>query len=133
MKRLAATVLSLALLYANVAWALGRCLSGHERHEHSAQEPHDHEPAAVNGSGAAAAPVFHCPTEDLRIGPAAQSGSGRLKHTEKIEANCPAWFYPPAQAPSSHGRWLDAVFRSVFLSSHGGGIGRHLLFSVLQI
>ncbi len=126
-------VLSLALLYGGAAWALGRCLSGHERHDHRAREAHDHDAAAVNNLGDAAFPVFHCPGEDLRIGPAAQSGSVPLKHVQRVSSSCGDWFYAPAQAQSSQSHWLDAVFRSVFLSSPGGGIGRHLLFSVLQI
>jgi hypothetical protein len=133
MKRFAAVLLSFVLLYGGVAWALGQCLSGHDRHEHPVQGPQDHESAAVNGSGAAASPVFHCPTVDLRIGPAAQSGSARLKSAQKVSANCPAWFYSPTRAPSSHRRWLDAVSRPVLVSSLGGGLGRHLLFSILQI
>lgn len=126
-------VFSLALLYGGVAWALGRCVSDHERHDHGAQKAHDHDSPAVNGLDGAALPIFHCPTEDLRIGPAAQSGSVRLKQAQRVSLSHPAWLYVPAQARSSHSPWLDSVFRSVMVSFQGGGLDRHLLFSVLQI
>ena len=135
MKRIAAILLSLVLLYGGVTWALGRCLTLGDGHEHASQEEgsHSHATASLDYSHDLFAPFFHCPTPDLRIEPAAQGGTARLKRTQRVSAGQLAWLYEPSQTSLRNGRQPDAVSRPDLVFSQAGGGGRHLLFSILQI
>ena len=131
MKRLVVILFSVVLVYGGVAWALGRCLGHADDHEHSLEERHSL--SLLSDSHKSFSPFIHCPTAELRIGPAAQSGSARFQYSQRAATNHAAWVYEPAQPGLGNSRWLDAVFRPILAFSQTGDTSRYLLFSVLQI
>ena len=135
MKRIAVILFSLVLVYGGVAWALERCLSHDEEHEHSVKHRdfHRHGSTVVLDSHDSSRPVIHCPLAEIRIGPAAQSGSGHLNRGHRVATVRAPSFYQPALPTSRKGLWLDAVFRRDLAFAHPDDLDFHLLFSVLQI
>lgn len=136
MKRTAAILFSLVVVYGGVAWALEKCLSHEHQHEHSIEarsNSHSHGSTSLNSSQDTSWPVIHCPPPQIRIGPVAQSGSihlNRVSSASTLDANS---FYKPESLTFRRGLWLDAVFRRTPISVYPHDLGSHLFFSILLI
>ena len=134
MKRTAAILFSLVIVYGGVAWALEKCLSHDHQHEHSIEtHSHSHESTSLNSSRDSSWPVIHCPTPQMRIGPAAQSGSVQLNRLSSVSTLDSSFFYKPDSLTFRRGLWLDAVFRRTPISIYPHDLGTHLFFSILLI
>jgi len=135
MKRIALILFSLVLIYGGVAWALEKCLRHDDQHEHSseARDSHSRGSTLVSDSRESSRPIVHCPTAEMRIGPAAQSGSAHLNRGHRTTTVHAPLFYQPVAPAFRNYLWLDAVFRGISAFSHPDNLGLHLLFSVLQI
>jgi len=135
MKRIAVILFSLVLIYGGVAWALGKCLTHDDQHEHSVEDRDSHSRGStiVRDSRDSSRPIIHCPSAEIRIGPAAQSGSAHLNRGHIVTTIHAPLFYQPASPTFRNSLWLDAVFRRDLAFFHPDELGLHLLFSVLQI
>lgn len=135
MKRITVILFSLVLIYGGVAWALEKCLDRHDHHEHSSQarDAHRHDSTFLSDYRDPLGPIIHCPSAQMRIGPAAQSGSAHLNRGRKVTTVHAPLFYQPASPTCKSSLWLDAVFRRDLAFSRPDDLGRHLLLSVLQI
>jgi len=135
MKRVAVILFSLVLVYGGVAWALGKCLSHDDQHEHSVEDRDSHSRGStiLNDYRDPSGLVIHCPLADVRIGPAAQSGSTHLSRGHRVTTVHAPLFYQPASPTFRNSLWLDAVFRRDLAFFHPDDLGLNLLFSVLQI
>lgn len=135
MKRITVILFSLVLIYGGVAWALGKCLSHDEQHEHSVEDrdSHRHGSTVLSDSQDSSRPIIHCPWAEMRIGPAAQSGSAHLNREHRVTTIQAPLFYQPASPTFGNGLSLDAVFRRDLAFAHPDDLCLHLLFSVLQI
>ena len=135
MKRIALILFSLVLIYGGVAWALEKCLRHDDQHEHSseARDSHSRGSTLVSDSRESSRPIVHCPTAEMRIGPAAQSGSAHLNREHRVTTVQAPLFYQPASPTFGNGLTLDAVFRRDLAFFHPDELGLHFLFSVLQI
>ena len=135
MKRFAVILFSLVPIYGGVAWALEKCLSHDSQHQHSspALASHQHSSTELPDSHGTSHQVIHCPSSDLRIGPAAQSGSIQLSRGNRVMTVHMSLIYPHAATTIKNSLWLDAVFRRNSPLSRFDALGLHLLFSVLQI
>jgi hypothetical protein len=136
MKRTAAILFSLVIVYGGVAWALEKCLSHNHQDEHSIEarsHSHSHGSTSLDSSRDSSWPVIHCPPLQMRIGPAAQSGSIQLNRVSSVSTLDAISFYKPESLTSSRGLWLDAVFRRTPIAVYPHDLGSHLFFSILLI
>jgi hypothetical protein len=133
MKRIAVILFSLVLAYGGVAWALGKCLSHDRHHQHAPEGPHFGDATSLNDFRDAAWPIIHCPPAQMRIGPAAQSGSTKLRSTHGFMSVQAPFFHMPGSATPRDSLWLEAVFRPILTSFYPDNLGRHLVLSVLRI
>jgi hypothetical protein len=69
----------------------------------------------------------------MRIGPAAQSGSTKLRSTHGFMSVQAPFFHMPGSATPRDSLWLEAVFRPILTSFYPDNLGRHLFLSVLRI
>lgn len=135
MKRIAVILFSLVLVYGGVAWALAKCLSHEDQHEHSLEDRDSHSRGStvLSDYRDSSRSIIHCPTSEIRIGPAAQSGSTHLNRGLRVTSVHATLFYQPGSPTFKNAPWLDAVFRRDLAFAHSDDLGLHLLFSVLQI
>jgi hypothetical protein len=136
MKRIAAILFSLVVVYGGVAWALEKCLSHDHQHEHSIDTPsHPYSDGwtTLDSFRESSWPVVHCPPPQMRIGPAAQSGSIQLNRVLRVSTFDAAPLYKPESLTFRRGLWLDAVFRRTPISVYPQDLGSHLFFSILLI
>jgi hypothetical protein len=136
MKRIAGILFSLLVIYSGVAWALAKCLSHDHRHEHSIEadnDSHSHGSTSLDRSQDPSWPVMHCPRPEMRMGPAAQSGSIQLNRVFRVSTFDAAPLYKPESLTFRRGLWLDAVFRRTPISIYPQDLGSHLFFSILLI
>jgi hypothetical protein len=134
MKSVAAILFSVVLVYGGVAWALGKCLN-HSQHEHSLQDrdSHSHGSPSLNSSRDSSRPAIHCPPAEMRIGPVVQSSPTHLSRPHRVATLHGPLFHEAAALAFRNSHWLDAVFRRMPASFYPKDLGRHLLFSILQI
>ena len=130
----AVLVLSIALMYSGVAWAIDNCLRG-TGHSHDAGGEHDHaqqhsdDPPSQDASD----PIIHCTRLFPEAGPAAVVKSFTLGDAGKI---LPLYVAPGLGAISQLARtnvWLQALFKRTLIFSSPFDRTRHLFLSVLQI
>jgi hypothetical protein len=136
MKRAAAILFSLVVVYGGVAWALEKCLSHNHPHEHSIEvssHSHSHGSTSVDSFRELSWPVIHCPPPQMRIGPAVQSGSTQLSQLSRHITHHATSFDKPDPLTSRRDLWLDAVFRRTPISIYPHDLGSHLFFSILLI
>jgi hypothetical protein len=135
MRRVVAILFSFVLVYGGVAWALGKCLSHHSKHEHPIKDRDSHSHTSTNlfDSRDSSWPVIHCPPAEMRIGPAAQSSPTHLSRPHRIATLHAPLLHEAAALAFRNSHWLDAVFRRMPASFYPKDLGRHLLFSILQI
>jgi hypothetical protein len=135
MKRIAAILFSLVVVYGGVAWALEKCLSHDHQHEHSIDTPsHSHSDGSTTlDFRDSSSPVVHCPPPEMRMGPAVQSGSIQLNRVFRVSTFDAAPLYKPESLTFRRGLWFDAVFRRTPISLYPLDLGSHLFFSILLI
>jgi hypothetical protein len=136
MKRIAAILFSLVVVYGGVAWALEKCLRHDHHHEDSIETPyrsHSHGGTSLDRSRDSSWPVIHCPPPQTQIGPAAQSGSIQLNRVLRVSTLDADPLYKPESLTFRRGLWLDAVFRRMPIFVCPPDLGSHLFFSILLI
>ena len=135
MRRVAAILFSVFLIYAGAAEALVGCLShdGHSDHHHLDHSYDSGISAAHDHSQSASWPVIHCPTPEQRLGLALQVVSPKLSRFDLITSVHVSVVAEPGSPLSSNSLWLEAVFKRNLAFSLPNDLARHLFLSILQI
>ena len=130
----AVIVLSVALMYSGVAWAVNNCLREHAHSEHEAAEHHHHEQDSEShkDSHDPSNPIVHCASLFHYAGPSAVVASFNLFRSGKAlplhVSLVPDAFFPDIKTNV----WLQSLFKRILTVSFP--IDRpHLFLSVLQI
>lgn len=127
-------LLSLALMYSGVAWAIDNCLTEHAHAEQDVAEHHHHEQDSENhkDSHDPSNPIVHCTSLFHHAGPSAVVASFNLFRSSKAlplhVSLIPDAVFPDTKANA----WLQSLFKrilTVWLPTDRP----HLFLSVLQI
>jgi hypothetical protein len=135
LKRCGMVALSIAVLYAGVAWTMEKCLRHDGHSEHVAIENHDQTQAAWESdrSQDASVPVIHCAPLSAEIGPAARAASAEIRRSDRgvsLHAASPTDVF---FAVLRNDLWLEALFKRIVTFSLPIDLPRHLVLSVLRI
>jgi hypothetical protein len=135
MRRLAASLFCVFLVYAGAADAFKGCLglgdySDHHfegRHFDSGMSAaHDHSPSPSWS-------IIHCSTAEQRLGPALQIASSNLYRFDRVTSVHGSVLTEPGFPVASNSRWLEALFKRTRAFPLPNDLARHLLLSILQI
>jgi hypothetical protein len=135
MRRIAAILFSVFLVYAGAAQALKACLShdGHSDHQFERHHFDSGISATHDHSASPSWPIIHCPTAEQRLGPALQVVSPNLNRFDLITSVHASFIPEPASPASRNSLWLEALFKRILAFSLPNDLARHLFLSILQI
>jgi hypothetical protein len=135
MTRFAVILFSLVLVYGEVAWALGKCLSHDDQHEHLLEDRDHHSRGStiLNDSRDSSWPVIHCAPMSDEVGPAALLAPTEIRRSEKSVSLHAASPREALSAVLRNDLWLEALFKGIVTFSLPIDIARRLFLSVLRI
>lgn len=131
----AVLVLSIALMYSGVAWAIDNCLR-ETGHSHVTEGNHDHSEQHSdneNRSEDASDPIIHCTSLFPQAGPAAIAKSLTLPKAGKAFPLYTDLGLDAISRRATTNAWLQALFKGTLTFSTRFDRPLHLSLSVLQI
>jgi hypothetical protein len=134
MRRLAASLVCIFLIYAGTVEALNGCLShdGHSDHHLEGHYSDSGMSVTHDHSQSPSWPIIHCPTPEQQLGPAIQVVLPNVNRFDPVMPVHPSFVPEPFSPVSKNGLWREALFKRILTFSLND-IARHLFLSILQI